>query len=208
MDGRSGAAAAAGARSELRIRRKVFHLALGTAFILLFLGDRDIRWPLFLVLFLGLALSYVQGRWPLRPLKWLLDRYDKRSDHVPGQGPITFFLGCLVAWSLFPHDAALGAMVVLTFGDPFAYLAGTLLGGWKLPWNDNKTWAGTAGFLLVPVCILVPLMGPVIGLLLPLAGAVVESLDLPKALVMDDNVTVPIATGALGALLLGSFPGL
>ncbi len=208
MDGRSRAAAAAGWRRELRIRRKLFHLALGTAFIILFLGDRDLRWPLYLVLLLGLALSFVQERWPLRPLKWMLDRYDKVSDHVPGQGPITFFLGCLVAWSLFPSDTALGGIVVLTFGDPSAYMVGTLLRGRPLPWNGNKTWAGTAAFFLVPACILVPLMGPVLGIMLPVVGAIVESLALPDMLVLDDNVTVPIASGAFGALLLLLFPGL
>ena len=186
----------------LRIRRKVFHLVLGTVFILLFLGDRDLRWPLYLVLLLGLALSFVQERWPLRPLKWLLDRYDKKNDHVLGQGPITFFLGCLVAWSLFPEDAALSAMVVLTFGDPSAYLAGTLVGRCGLPWNGKKTWAGSAAHFIVPALLLTPLLGPVLGLLLPFFGAAIESLPMPDRMLLDDNVTVPIATGALGALIL------
>jgi len=39
-------------------------------------------------------------------------------------------------------------------------------------------------------------------------GAIVESLALPDMLVLDDNVTVPIASGAFGALLLLLFPGL
>lgn len=208
MDGRSRDTTATGRRTGLRIRRKVFHLALGTLFIVLFLGERDLRWPLYLVLLLGLALSFVQERWPLRPLKWMLDRYDKRSDLVLGQGPITFFLGCLVAWSLFPRDAALGAMVVLTFGDPCAYLVGTLIGKRSLPWNGNKTWVGTVAFFLVPAIILVPLLGPALGLLLPLVGAVVESLALPRSVILDDNVTIPIASGTFGALSLLLFPGL
>jgi dolichol kinase len=99
-------------------------------------------------------------------------------------------------------------MVVLTFGDPCAYLVGTLIGKRPLPWNGNKTWVGTVAFFLVPSIILVPLLGPTMGLLLPLVGAVVESLALPRFVMLDDNVTVPIASGTFGALFLLLFPGL
>ena len=33
--------------------------------------------------------------------------------------------------------------------DGSAWLAGTKLGGWSLPWNRDKTWAGTLAFVLV-----------------------------------------------------------
>lgn len=54
---------------------------------------------------------------------------------------------------LFPNQAELGLTVlaVLAFGDGSATLGGKLLGGPKLPWNDEKTISGFACFVLVGV---------------------------------------------------------
>lgn len=40
-------------------------------------------------------------------------------------------------------------VVVLAFGDGSAYIGGKLFGRRKLPWNQSKTWVGTASFVLV-----------------------------------------------------------
>jgi dolichol kinase len=52
---------------------------------------------------------------------------------------------------LFPAhvEVALVIVGVLAFGDGSATLGGMLLGGRRLPWNPQKTIAGTACFLLV-----------------------------------------------------------
>lgn len=51
----------------------------------------------------------------------------------------------------FPGAPELGAIVVvvIAFGDGSAYLSGKRIGGPRLPWNKNKTWAGTLSFLAV-----------------------------------------------------------
>ena len=51
----------------------------------------------------------------------------------------------------FPGDAELGLTVlaVLAFGDGSATLGGLLIGGPKLPWNRDKTFAGLLCFLVV-----------------------------------------------------------
>ncbi len=40
-------------------------------------------------------------------------------------------------------------VVVLAFGDGSAYFGGKKFGGPRLPWNSQKTWAGTLTFLAV-----------------------------------------------------------
>lgn len=51
---------------------------------------------------------------------------------------------------LFPDRRQLAAvaLVVLAFGDGMATLVGLLWGQRKLPWSVEKTWAGSAAFLL------------------------------------------------------------
>jgi uncharacterized protein (TIGR00297 family) len=52
---------------------------------------------------------------------------------------------------LFRNHLEIAAAVwgMLAFGDPAAEIAGRTIGGAKLPWNREKTWAGFAGCLLV-----------------------------------------------------------
>ncbi len=90
-------------RTEVGVRRKFLHLFLGAAFMLSLLVDDRLRWAFLVLLCFGLALSLYQEKRPIKSLTWVLDRYDKSGDVVPGQGPITFFLGSLLAWSLFPE---------------------------------------------------------------------------------------------------------
>ena len=38
---------------------------------------------------------------------------------------------------------------ILAFGDGSATLGGKLLGGWRLPWNAEKSWSGLICFVLL-----------------------------------------------------------
>lgn len=57
-------------------------------------------------------------------------------------------LGTLFAFPAAPELAAV-VLVVIAFGDGSAYLVGTTIGGRRLPWNPEKTWAGTVAFVVV-----------------------------------------------------------
>lgn len=92
---------------------------------------------------------------------------------------------------------------ILAFGDGFATLAGKAIGGPKLPWNREKSFAGLVafiafGFLGAEFVYLVLRTQPatipaiaVVGLTV-LVCAAVESLPLG----LDDNLTVPFAGAA------------
>ena len=71
------------------------------------------------------------------------------------QGPLVYVLALaaatLLAWR--DHPAGLLAVALMSAGDGLAEVAGRLLGGSgsarrALPWNADKTWAGSAGMLL------------------------------------------------------------
>jgi dolichol kinase len=57
-------------------------------------------------------------------------------------------LGMLLLFPQHPEFACV-LVVILALGDGSACLGGKFFGGRKLPWNSDKTWAGTACFIAV-----------------------------------------------------------
>lgn len=117
----------------------------------------------------------------------------------------------LVMLILFPRQPELGLTVlaILAFGDGMATVAGLLIGGPKLPWNPQKSVAGTCAFLVcgVPLAVLVYWGEAQPWVTVPqalacaggaaLVGAIVESWRGP----LNDNVRIGIASGGTIALL-------
>jgi dolichol kinase len=112
---------------------------------------------------------------------------------------------------LLPGKSELGLMTlgILAFGDGSAALGGKLIGGYRLPWNRRKTWAGLFSFVVagtivasfnywidaqpaVPIGIALSIGGAA-----ALAGAIVESLPIRS----HDNLRVG-ATAAMTGLLM------
>lgn len=60
-----------------------------------------------------------------------------------------YSVSVLATLLLFPKHAELGMLVlcVLAFGDGMATTIGLLLRGPRLPWNQDKSWAGTLAFV-------------------------------------------------------------
>ena len=83
-------------RGSIHVRRKVFHLFLGTVFIISMLTMDELKWFFLGVLAFGLVLSFAQEKRKLPVITWFLDRYDKSTDRIPGQGPLTFFIGAVL----------------------------------------------------------------------------------------------------------------
>jgi dolichol kinase len=181
----------------ISVRRKLFHLTIGTIFILSMLAFEELKWFFLSVLSFGIVLSFVQEKFPLPIITWFLDRYDKLDDSVPGQGPLTFFLGAVLVWFLFPENVAVSGVIVLTFGDPFAYLGGKLFGRTELPWNRKKTLAGLISFMLVPFILLTLLFDPITAIVVSLAGALIESVEWPHKVLLDDNVVIPVLSSVI-----------
>jgi uncharacterized protein (TIGR00297 family) len=138
-------------------------------------------------------------------------------------GILAYPLSVLALVLLFRDRLWMAAMGwgILAVGDGMASLAGQVVGGPRLPWNERKSWTGFAAFVLFgaaaaaflaawttrsPLDPSAPHWPRTLGvaLALALACALVES--LPSTL--DDNVTVPLATALVLPLLVSSSPGL
>lgn len=115
--------------------------------------------------------------------------------------------GILLAVVFFPRTAVELACLVLGFADPLASIVGRRVGGLKL--FRDRSLAGSATFFgvaalvsLVFLGVLYPTMG--LGLMLPLVFGVALAGTLAEVFStkLDDNLTIPVASGLAAALVV------
>ncbi len=118
------------------------------------------------------------------------------------------------------HIAA-AAWAIMALGDGMASVVGESLCGPALPWNREKTWSGFAGFIVAGTLgayALTRWVNPalsadkvvIVSLSAALVGALVESVPIR----LDDNISVPLVSGAFlfcaymveGAALASNLP--
>jgi len=135
-------------------------------------------------------------------------------DHARGfpLGIVLYPMSVLLLILVFERrlDIVAAAWGVLAFGDGFATLAGQRIGGRQIPWNREKTVAGTIAFTACggaaaaalaywtrPAVVPPPALAFVI--VAPLVAAAVAALVETLPVRLDDNVSVPmIAAAVLG----------
>ncbi|HUJ84087.1 MAG TPA: HAD-IB family phosphatase [Candidatus Acidoferrales bacterium] len=119
--------------------------------------------------------------------------------HGFAAAPLYFAGGIVFTLVVFPHPASYAAIAMFCLGDSAASLFGGLASD-SLPFNKGKTWEGSlagfffaflAGMFFLPTNPLVALAGAAIAM-------TVEVLPLP----INDNVLIPIITGAALTLLI------
>lgn len=109
-----------------------------------------------------------------------------------------FVLGAFLAHAIFPAPYAAAGLVVLALADPSASVVGRLWGTIRL---GKGSLQGTAVFVLVAFGALFVLLGDPLRTALVAVG--VALMEIVPDLV-DDNLVVPLTTGALLWLILGS----
>ncbi|MCK5773048.1 MAG: hypothetical protein KAH57_04610 [Thermoplasmata archaeon] len=187
--------------SPLEVRRKVFHILLGCHFFVLLSFMFQLRWTYLTLLALGLALSFLQEKRPLPIVTGILGRFDRQHEALPGRGIITYFSGVMLVCFIFPEEIALTAILALAFGDPFAYLVGCGVGRVKLPWNRNKTLEGMLGFLGASSLFTIIYSGGFLMIVPCFLASLVETFDLSRWRVLDDNITVALTFGTVMYLI-------
>ncbi|CAI7915316.1 unnamed protein product, partial [Closterium sp. NIES-53] len=135
-------------------------------------------------------------------------------------GPLYYILTLAFVTITFWRSSPVGgvALALMCGGDGIADIVGRRVGSAKLPWNDQKSWAGSVAMLLFGYGLALFtihlftaagfyssdwLLLPNLSLrvfLVSLGATVVESLPISDKL--DDNLTVPLSTVLFGMLLL------
>jgi len=131
------------------------------------------------------------------------------------QGPLYYGIIHVLVTILYWYDTPVGivALMLLCGGDGLADILGRRLGHSRLPWNKDKSWAGSFGmfaggwfFSILIMAVYVtssifsaPLTGYLLSLgLIALVGTAVESLPYHDI----DNISVTLAALLAGRLLL------
>lgn len=158
-------------------------------------------WALGAVALLAIVLDIVRLRLGvfrdlfLRMFQTLIRRHEVRS-----MAGATYLLGAaFLTVLLFPRPVAIAALYFAVVGDAVAALAGRGFGRTRLPWG--KSLEGTLAFL--GASILLGGLTPGLPWGAAIAGAAVATLAEALPLPIDDNLTIPLASGAVMILLVG-----
>lgn len=162
----------------------------------------------------GLAFDLVRMRisWLNRLLvRWLAPLLKQGEDHQI-TGATYLAIAAFIAFLLFDRQVAVSVLLFVSLGDPAAALVGGRMPG---PRVFGKSPGGTVAFVAVALVIVAVLAGSGAveyhwGLLVgAVVAGLVELTPLPSPLkqgeqrgVLDDNLTIPLISGAVMHLLL------
>ena len=182
---------------SFEIRRQAAHLIAGVvlATFLSFFGKISfVYFCIFLLALMGAAIFLIQKS-PRSALAAIVRPFE-RKDVALFSGAFFLIVGSLVTAMLYPETIAMYSILVLGIADAVAPVAGVAAGRHKLPWNKGKSYEGSLGFLIAAIAVLLFAEAPLSAFVVAAIVTAVES--IPK---LDDNVTIPIAAGALMLLI-------
>ena len=110
--------------------------------------------------------------------------------------PLYFAFGILFTLLVFPHPASYAAIAMFCLGDSVASLFGGLIST-SLPFNKGKTWEGSVAGFFFAFLAGTFFVHPLFAFIGAAIAMTVEVLPLP----VNDNVLVPVITGAALTLL-------
>ncbi len=202
---------------ESHLSRKIIHAGTGPFFVvcwLLFNNNPSNRFlaalvPLaFTVQFLLIGIGVIKDEASIKAMSRSGDRREIL------RGPLYYGIIFVILTIVYWKDSPIGivALMLMCGGDGLADVFGRRWGSIKLPWNKEKSWAGTLGMLvggwIFSVLILWIFISsgvftshlyvylPAISMI-SFVGALVESLPLRDI----DNITVTLSAVILGQLL-------
>lgn len=111
--------------------------------------------------------------------------------------PIFLALGIIFSFSLFPTRINYAAIMMLSVGDSAAAILGRLFGKTPFPFNKRKHLEGFLGgwaFSFISTLLVIPPFQALVG---STVGMLIEVLPLP----INDNLSIPMTTGAILVLL-------
>ena len=200
------------------LSRKIIHMGTGPIFVVCWLLFPDVwyaRWLAALVP-LSITIQFAMVGLGLMKDQAAVDAMSRHGDRREIlRGPLFYGIVFVVLTLWFWLDSPIGiiALMLLCGGDGLADILGKRMGGTRLPWSKNKSWAGSAAMFLgggVFALGVLPLYvnagvfaGPFSRFLLPVtviafAGTLVESFPFADI----DNITVPVVAVLLGFILL------
>jgi glycerol-3-phosphate acyltransferase PlsY len=186
------------------IWRRLFHLTAGSTIpIIGVFASKDAMVPLLAVL-AGLSLIVETARMFIPTLNtillWYLKSLLKDAESHRFTGSTFMVIAALFCFLLLDKGLAVAALLFLSVGDPMAAIVGRRASGWRL---NGKSPVGTLALFLTAAALSLILWSADVAspLWALLAGAAIASLVEILPLPLDDNLTIPIISGAAMGLM-------
>jgi len=185
---------------EKELKRKAIHVGFGTIILLMiyYLGTQISFYIIGLCLIAGLVISFgITRGHNFDFFKKIVESVERDNEkHFPGKAAVFFFISALILLVVFKDSPSivLAALSVQVFGDSMAAIIGTKYGKHKI--FRKKSWEGTLTCLIVSIIC--------INLFFPLTIAIIAGTiaTIVELLPFDDNLWVPLASGAVIRLLI------
>jgi dolichol kinase len=208
---------------EIEVKRKSIHaLITGTLAPLIILGTSNVRlarvlgmglYGVFLCLFVLFEFSLRSGRnWNIpfasAAYKIMANEHELRNKTM--LGGVFICLSGLIVVSFLNLSSALIGIMVLSYADSAASIAGKGRPNHAISYNKGKHWEGTAAFVVVAFVVTAFVLAFVttsvlnligISLSIAFASAFVESLPVKYYY---DNLTIPLCAALLAQLLMST----
>lgn len=192
-------------RSDLHVIRKLWHICTGLLglgiYYKLGLDPKTMSYILFGVAGLGFLIDFTRLRSPAlnQVVMKIMGPFMRESERTSFSGLPFYASGVALSLFLFQEKIAILAILFLVFSDPISSYFGILYGKEKI--LPNKSLQGTvAGYLC---CYLVTLIygmvysEPTIQLLVfAIFGGVIGAVSELLSELVDDNLTIPVVSGA------------
>jgi dolichol kinase len=182
--------------SKVEIRRKIVHLATLAIPIGYILTSEETVLTFLIPLFIGLLLvdllrHYHSGLASLFR-KYFFGKVLREEEKRTLMGSTYFLFSSLLTILLFPKSIAIACLLILTISDTCAALVGKGIGKISI---FEKTLEGSIAFFLSSLLIVwvYPNLNRFSGSLAALGATLVEILPIK----VDDNLTIPLITGAI-----------
>lgn len=198
-------------RSEIHLKRRLWHILVGSiglaCYYMLSYEIQVYGYFSLVVAFLGFGLDFHRLKNP--SLNSFLEKHFgpimRRSEKLSFSGLPFYALGVALAIFFYKEEIAVLAILFLIFADPFASIVGVYWGRDRL--LPNKTLQGTIAAFTV--CLLTTILYLVVLgihsqnlIIFAFFGAICGALsELVSAFNIDDNLTIPVISGAALSLL-------
>lgn len=190
---------------SLEPRRKSIHIIFGLLFCYLIYFDRFNLpfWIGFLILMIVFSIILKNYKIPfISSFIFSFEREDERR-HFHLRGVITFIVGCILSYLLFPEkEVVISAIITLFVGDSVTALYGTFFGKVKYPWSPRKhVDASLVGILFNSIFVSIFFPFPQ-AVLASVVTFFFESFDIKfDSIPFDDNIFLPLITGLILTLI-------
>jgi len=180
--------------------RQIIHLLFGIVFIaiIIFLEKKTAIMAMISIYIIGVLISIFHSKiTPIPILKEFVNATEREHEKKNfGLAALNFTLSIIICSTIFyfePKTTLIGSLIVLSFGDSISTIVGKKIGKTKLM---GKTIEGTIAGTAISTIMLSTIMPSIqIALAASIIGMLAEYLPI------DDNFTIPIATGITIAIL-------